>query len=244
MVFLCIYLSGIIAVMILWIFLKWFRPAAKSEAVVDCLFSWITIAIVIWVYIDSWKLIRETRKLSDEKLIRQNEGVLLTEMPYERSDYVCVLDKHARNAYTHLAKLLLYKNTTNDANGWINDIINNFTLPMLTAKVYISAKARAKVIFKGYIENLFGAEFEDYDEQMENFCYSAIRDMEGKAVKEGYTVPQHDDIKQSISLGKNIIVTYAQSIAKMANGIKQETANATLQNTIRTEVKKAFGIDV
>lgn len=173
-----------------------------------------------------------------------NERVLLTEMPYERSDYVCVIDKHARNAYTHLAKLLLYKNTTNDANGWINDIINNFTLPMLTAKVYISAKARAKVIFKGYIENLFGAEFEDYDEQMENFCYSAIRDMEGKAIKEWYLVPQHDDVKQSISLGKNIIVAYAKDIAKMANGIKQETANATLQNTIRTEVKKSFGIDV
>lgn len=73
MVFLYIYLSGVIAVMLLWIFIKWFRPASKSEAITDCLFSWITIGIIIWVYIDSWKLIRKVRKMSDEELLKQDD---------------------------------------------------------------------------------------------------------------------------------------------------------------------------
>ena len=73
MVFLYIYLPGIIAVILLWIFIKWSRPAAKWEAIVDCLLSWITVAMVISVYIDSWILIRKVRKLSDEELLKQEE---------------------------------------------------------------------------------------------------------------------------------------------------------------------------
>lgn len=73
MVFLYIYLSGVVAVMLLWIFIKWSRPAAKWEAIVDCLLSWITVAMVISVYIDSWILIRKVRKLSDEELLKEEE---------------------------------------------------------------------------------------------------------------------------------------------------------------------------
>lgn len=170
------------------------------------------------------------------------EKVLLTEMPYERNDYVYTVDKNARNAYIHLAKLLLYKNSTNDANKWINDVINNFTLPMLTAKVYVSQKARAKVLCKGYVENLFGKNFEDYDYQMENFCDSAIRDMEDKARTEGLSKPQHDDINQSVALGKSIIVAYAKEIVKMSNGITQNEANSVLQNTLRKEANAVFNL--
>lgn len=43
-----------------------------------------------------------------------DERGLLIEMPYERGDYICVVDQHARDAYMHLAKLLLYKDTTHD----------------------------------------------------------------------------------------------------------------------------------
>lgn len=170
------------------------------------------------------------------------EKVLLTEMPYERNDYVYTVDKNARNAYIHLAKLLLYKNSTNDANKWINDVINNFTLPMLTAKVYVSQKARAKVLCKGYVENLFGKNFEDYDYQMENFCDSAIRDMENEARTEGLSKPQHDDINQSVALGKSIIVAYAKEIVKMSNGITQNEANSVLQNTLRKEANAVFNL--
>mgnify|MGYP003408728320 CR=1 FL=1 len=170
------------------------------------------------------------------------EKVLLTEMPYERNDYVYTVDKNARNAYIHLAKLLLYKNSTNDANKWINDVINNFTLPMLTAKVYVSQKARAKVLCKGYVENLFGKNFEDYDYQMENFCDSAIRDMENEARTEGLSKPQHDDINQSVALGKSIIVAYAKEIVKMSNGVKQNEANSVLQNTLRKEANAVFNL--
>ena len=81
MVFLYIYLSGVVAVMLLWIFIKWFRPASKSEAIVDCLFSWITIGIIISVYIDSWKLIREVRKLSDEELLKEENDEPDIEFP-------------------------------------------------------------------------------------------------------------------------------------------------------------------
>ncbi|WP_287385659.1 hypothetical protein [Lachnospira sp.] len=73
MVFLYIYLSGVVTVMILWIFIKWLRPAAKWEAIVDCLLSWITIGMIISVYIDSWKLTRKIRKMSDEELLKQEE---------------------------------------------------------------------------------------------------------------------------------------------------------------------------
>ena len=170
------------------------------------------------------------------------EKVLLTEMPYERNDYVYTVDKNARNAYIHLAKLLLYKNSTNDANKWINDVINNFTLPMLTAKVYVSQKARAKVLCKGYVENLFGKNFEDYDYQMENFCDSAIRDMENEARTEGLSKPQHDDINQSVALGKSIIVAYAKEIVKMSNGITQNEANSVLQSTLRKEANAVFNL--
>lgn len=170
------------------------------------------------------------------------EKVLLTEMPYERNDYVYTVDKNARNAYIHLAKLLLYKNSTNDANKWINDVINNFTLPMLTAKVYVSQKARAKVLCKGYVENLFGKNFEDYDYQMENFCDSAIRDMENEARTEGLSKLQHDDINQSVALGKSIIVAYAKEIVKMSNGITQNEANSVLQNTLRKEANAVFNL--
>lgn len=173
-----------------------------------------------------------------------DERGLLIEMPYERGDYICVVDQHARNAYLHLAKLLLYKNTTNDADAWINDIVNKFTLPMLTAKAFVSTEARARIIYKGYIVNFFGSQFEDYDEQMENFCHSAIRDMEAKAKKEGTIVPKHDDIKQSISSGKNIIMAYAQEIAKITNGTKHVPTNTTLQTSIRTEAKRSLDIDV
>lgn len=170
------------------------------------------------------------------------EKVLLTEMPYERNDYVYTVDKNARNAYIHLAKLLLYKNSTTAANKWINDVINNFTLPMLTAKVYVSQKARAKVLCKGYVENLFGKNFEDYDYQMENFCDSAIRDMENEARTEGLSKPQHDDINQSVALGKSIIVAYAKEIVKMSNGITQNEANSVLQNTLRKEANAVFNL--
>lgn len=72
MVFLYIYLSGVVAVMILWIFLEWFRPKTKFD-VAECLFSWIMVAIVISVYINNWKVIRKVRKLSDEELLKEVE---------------------------------------------------------------------------------------------------------------------------------------------------------------------------
>lgn len=80
MVFLYIYLSGIVAVMLLWIFIKWFRPETKSD-VANCLFSWIMVAIVIWVYIDNWKLIRKVRKLSDEELLKEENNEPDIEFP-------------------------------------------------------------------------------------------------------------------------------------------------------------------
>lgn len=172
------------------------------------------------------------------------EQTLLTEMPYERYDYFYSVDKNARNAYFHFAKLFLYKNTTNEADKWINDIINNFTLPMLTATVLVSQIARAKLLYKGYIVNLFGKDFEDYDYQMEYFCDYAIGDMEEIAKQKGLPIPCHDDIKQSMNEGKNIVMAYAKTVCNMVTGVKQQEANAILQSTIRNEINNTFGLDV
>ena len=77
---------------------------------------------------------------------RNDERGLLTEMPYACGDYICVVDQHARDAYLHLAKLLLYKDTTHDADACINDIVNKFTLPVLTTKAFVSTEARARTL--------------------------------------------------------------------------------------------------
>ena len=173
------------------------------------------------------------------------ERSLLTEMPYERNDFVYVVDKDARNAYLHLAKLILYKNSTNDANKWINDIVNNFTIPMLTAKVFVSNKARSKVLCNGYVKNLFGGKFEDYDTQMKNFCIAAIKDMEHTAMKANLAIPIHDDIGQSMQIGKNIVITYANAVSALTyRTITQEVANEKLQTALRDAVNKTFGLNV
>ena len=173
------------------------------------------------------------------------ERFLLAEMPYERNDFVYVVDKDARNAYLHLAKLILYKNSTNDANKWVNDIVNIFTIPMLTAKVYVSNKARSKVLCNGYVKNLFGKEFEDYETQMKNFCIGAIKDMEHTAKKNNLAIPIHDDIGQSMQQGKNIVVVYANVVSTLADSTTtQEDANEKLQTALRDVVNKTFGLNV
>jgi hypothetical protein len=66
--------------------------------------------------------------------------------------------------------------------------------------------------------------------------------MEDKARKEGLSIPRHDDINQSMALGKGIVVAYAHEVAKMKNGITQTEANAVLQDTLRKEANAAFGL--
>lgn len=68
MIFIGIYLLGVVVVLILFLFLKWCRPASAFEGIADCVFSWLTVAIVISVYYSDWKLRRKFRKLSDEEL--------------------------------------------------------------------------------------------------------------------------------------------------------------------------------
>lgn len=161
---------------------------------------------------------------------------ILTEMPYERVDFFIFVDTNARNAYIHLAKILLYGNNTNDLNGWINEIVNKFTIPSLLGKVYVSNKARAKVIINGYINNFFDKNFQDYTTQMENFCAVAISDVEGKAKKNGLQPPIHNEIKTAIENGKNLIVDYANTVSSLASGTTQDQANSLLQETIRNGV--------
>ena len=163
-------------------------------------------------------------------------GNMLTEMPYERSDFFIFVDINPRNAYIHLAKILLYGNNTNDLNGWINEIVNKFTIPSLLGKVYVSNKARAKVIINGYINNFFDKNFQDYTTQMENFCAATINDIEGKAKKNGLQLPIHNEIKTAIENGKNLIVDYANSVSSLASGTTPAQANSLLQDTIRNGV--------
>lgn len=160
------------------------------------------------------------------------------EMPYERSNFFIFVDVNARNAYINIAKILLYGNNTNDLNGWICEIINKFTIPSLLAKVNISNKARVKVIINGYINNFFDKNFQDYTTQMENFCATAIDDVEEKAKKKGLHPPKHNEIKTSIENGKNLIVDYARAVSILVNGTIQEKANSLLQETIRNGINR------
>ena len=165
-------------------------------------------------------------------------------MLYERDAFVYFVDTNARNAYMLLAKLILYKNATHEAKKWINDIVNDFTMPSLTVIVNVSSKVRSKLLWKGYIVNLFDKEFEDYDYQMGNFCWTSIIDMEEKAKASGEAIPQHDEKEQSMALGKNIVIAYARTIQTIANGVTKKDAIRILQDTIINEFKKSFEMDV
>lgn len=180
-----------------------------------------------------WK-IRETTQ-------QMQEGA---QMPYEQDVFFCLVDTNARNAYVHLAKIFLYGNSTNDANQWINEIVYKFTIPSLLGKVRVNNQARTKLLVRGYIENFFDKNFEDYELYMENFCAIAINEVEEKASKKQQPIPVHDDIKQSMERGKSILIAYANAVASLSNGTTQEEADRTLQKVLRKKLNAAFDLDI
>lgn len=174
----------------------------------------------------------------------KEQNSLLLEMPYSRNDYIVIVDANARNAYIHFGKLFLYKNTTQNANSWINEIVNKFTVPMLTAKVHVGDNAKAKVLINGYIVNFFGENYEDYMEQMEDFCSQSIYEMESHAQINGMAIPEHDEIKETIEKGEEIIIAYGNAIKDILKNGDEVEAKQTLQEIIRGEVDKVFGLGV
>ena len=86
--------------------------------------------------------------------------------------------------------------------------------------------------------------FEDYDTQMKNFCTAAIKDMKYKAQKAKLTLPIHDDIEQSMQIGKNILIAYTDAISTLINGTTQEIANEKLQTALRNAVNKTFDLNI
>ena len=175
--------------------------------------------------------------------IKGNDSLLL-EMPYSRNDYIVVLDTNARNAYIHFGKLFLYKDSTQDANGWVDEIVNKFTVPMLRAKVYVSDKAKEKAILNGYIFNFFGENYEDYQNQMEDFCSQSVYEVEKNAKKRGLEIPKHDDMKEAIEKGKEIIMSYGNAIKDVLKYNDQEQATQKLKEIVRSNVNNAFGLSV
>lgn len=187
---------------------------------------------------DLERMVLETlNSLSEEK-------ELLLEMPYQRSDYLVVVDSNARNAYIHFGKLFLYKDSTRNASNWVNEIVHNFTVPMLTAKVYVNNKAKAKVLVNGFINNFFGKNFSDYEEQMCNFCVQSIRDIENGAKKSGMLIPQYDDIDESIIKGKPIVVAFGNAVRQLSENCTDADAVQLLESTIRNEFNKAFDMNI
>ena len=187
----------------------------------------------------------ELHRIVRETTLRILEGTqLLTEMPYERKVFLTLVDTNAKNAYIHLAKIFLYGNSTNDANKWANEIVNKFTIPFLLGKVHVSNKARTKILVQGYIENLFGENFEDYELHMENFCATAIADVEDKAKKENLPIPTHNDIKQAMECGRDVLIAYANAVSSLSNGTTQEEANRILQNVLRKKVNASFNLNI
>lgn len=58
MIYLYTYLSGVGLVLLLHIFIKWLRPKDWFDIqffILNCLFSWITIIIIVVVVYEGWK---------------------------------------------------------------------------------------------------------------------------------------------------------------------------------------------
>ena len=58
MICLYTYLSGIVLVLLLHIFVKWLRPKHWFDIqflILNCLFSWITIIVIVVVLYKGWK---------------------------------------------------------------------------------------------------------------------------------------------------------------------------------------------
>ena len=170
--------------------------------------------------------------------------VLLNEMPYKRADLLVLADAQARNAYKHIAKLLLYRNSTNDANKWANDIVNNFTLPVLKAKVDIKKDAWVKLMTQCYKTNFFGENFEDYNDAMREFCEEAIRDMEFNATKFRQKAPQHYEIDAMLIQGQGIVRNYAQTVIDVVRGKNKQDPHTVLQMSLRESLNTVLGLDL
>ena len=137
----------------------------------------------------------------------------INEMPYTPKDFLILADTSARKAYIHLAKIFLFGDSTRNAKDWLSQVINNFTIPMITSSVSKSVKLTKKGVKKAYLTNFFDDDFSEYEAQMEIFCKSAIDDVQnGSQRLYKKDAPPHLDIKDAITRSKPIITSYCNLV--------------------------------
>lgn len=143
---------------------------------------------------------------------------LLMEMPYSPKDFMGNTDVHARLVYELFDKILLFGDSTNNASDWTNQILNRHTIPILTSKVTGKPRVKTNLIIKGFKTNFFGDNFEDYEEQMSNFCAAAeIEVKEGAMRLYNSTITPIRTTKESVELGRNIIEGFCNKISELTN---------------------------
>lgn len=183
-------------------------------------------------------------ELTEERLREIIREEILKEMPYERSDYVSDVNMHAQKAYEHFCKIFLYRNSTNDASGWADEIVNSFVIPMLTAKVYVSDKAKRKVLINGFQYNGFGSDMSDYQTRMETYSKAAISAMNDKARKCNQKEPAYYDPSESIRMGYPVVEGFCRELNDLAaRSADENTARTRLQRIIRTSLSRIFGMN-
>lgn len=155
---------------------------------------------------------------SVNRYLRLEQKSLLMEMAYSPSDFLVISDTQARLAYIHLAKLLLFGNSTNNANDWLTQAINSHTIPYIAAKVTTGNHTKRNILAKSYWTNLFGDNFEDYEQQMRNFCAEAESEVqEGSQKMYHKDAPPHRTIEEAVSIGKSIIMSFAKKVVELSN---------------------------
>lgn len=168
---------------------------------------------------------------------------LLMEMPYSPSDFLIIVDSYARLYYTHLGKLLLFGDSTNNGSDWLNQIINRHITPLLTSKVTNGKSGLQKAIFKGFRTNFFSDDYSDFDTKMREFCSDASEEVTEGALKmyNKRIVPLRD-INNALSIGKAIVIEFNNTIFQICGNITDKDEIKSILKDKLQELFTEYGI--
>ena len=166
---------------------------------------------------------------SVNRILQMRNNGLLLEEPYSPEQYLILLDTHARITYAYLAKIILFGNSTNDANTWLIEALKGHTIPYITATVTTGNKAKLKTVKEAFIKNFFGKNFEDYETQMRNFCSEAEDEVQkGSQEKFHKDAPPHRTIDEAVAIGKKIVISFATKVCELAKRTNEEEVKSIL----------------
>lgn len=170
---------------------------------------------------------------------------LLMEMPYSPKDFMGNTDVHARIVYEHFAKLLLFGDSTNNASDWTNQILNKHTIPILISKVTGRPRVKTNLIIKGFKTNFFGEKFEDYEEQMANFCAAAEKEVKEGAMRlYNLTITPIRTTTEAVEFGRNIIEGFCDKVVELTNYTDFNEVYDILQPYVRNLLNANLGLNI